>query len=114
LIPFYREELVDSKEIKTTALSGSLTEEEFPASLRNHFEFNSDDKEIRILNYMEKGEFPLRGGCEYAAEAIENILLNLFEINQWKVIKLENIHILENQESKPLNFQFISDFFGLE
>ncbi|MCH9636562.1 MAG: hypothetical protein K0U16_01225 [Gammaproteobacteria bacterium] len=111
LIPFHREELVDSKEIKTTALSGTLTEEELPASLRNHFEFNSDDKEIRILNYMEKGEFSLRGGCEYAAEAIENILLNLFEISQWKVIKLENIRILENQESKPLNFQFISDFF---
>lgn len=62
LIPFHREELMDSKEIKTTALSGTLTEEELPASLRNHFEFNSDDKEIRILNYMEKGEFSLKEG----------------------------------------------------
>ncbi len=111
LVSFHTEELVALQGAKSTVLSGGLTEAELPALLKS--QPDSEASTLRILNYREHVELSLRGNYTYAYEAIEKLLLNLFEISQWKVIKLENIRIIEKEESKPLTFQFIAELFDI-
>jgi hypothetical protein len=60
---------------------------------------------------MERPEHFQKIDYEYAVEAIEKTLLNLFEVAKWNIIKLEGITILGKEESKPFNFQFIFNLY---
>lgn len=110
-IPFHIEELIEPKGSEDTVLSGDLAEQELPASLKGRPEFNSEDKTLRILNYLERAEHFQKVDYEYAVAAIEKTLLNLFDVAKWEIIKLEGITISGKEKSKPLNFQFIFNLY---
>ena len=90
-VPFHIEELIEPKGSEDTVLSGDLAEQELPASLKGRPEFNSEDKTLRILNYLDRAEHFQKVDYEYAVAAIEKTLLNLFEVVKWEIIKLEGI-----------------------
>ncbi|WP_342220212.1 hypothetical protein [Rickettsiella endosymbiont of Miltochrista miniata] len=110
-VPFHIEELIEPKGSEDTVLSGELAEQELPASLKGRPEFNSEDKTLRILNYLERAEHFQKIDYKHAVEAIEKTLLNLFDVAKWEIIKLEGITISGKEESKPLNFQFIFNLY---
>ncbi len=110
-VPFHIEELIEPKGSEDTVLSGDLSEQELPASLKGRPEFNSEDKTLRILNYLEGAEHFQKVDYEYAVAAIEKTLLNLFDVAKWAIIKLEGITISGKEESKALNFQFIFNLY---
>lgn len=110
-VPFHIEELIEPKGSEDTVLSGDLAEQELPASLKGRPEFNSEDKTLRILNYLEGAEHFQKVDYEYAVAAIEKTLLNLFDVAKWEIIKLEGISLSGKEESKPLNFQFMFNLY---
>jgi hypothetical protein len=110
-VPFHIEELIEPKSSEDTVLSGDLAEQELPASLKGRPEFNSEDKALRILNYLDRAEHFQKVDYEYAVVALEKTLLNLFDVAKWGIVKLEGITISGKEESKPLNFQFIFNLY---
>jgi hypothetical protein len=111
LVPFHIEKLIAPRGSEDRVLSGNLSEQELPASLKSQPELNSEGKVVRSLNYMERLEHTQRVEYEYAVETIENTLLSFFEVAKWKIIKLEAISISGRKETKHLNFQFIFSLY---
>lgn len=111
-VPFHIEELIEPKSSEDTVLAGDLAEQELPTSLKERPEFTSEDKTLRILNYLEGAENFQKVDYEYAVTALEKTLLNLFNVAKWSIVKLEGITISGKEGGRPLNFQFIFNLYG--
>ena len=95
LLPFYHSQLTPEE---NNALTGSTVQEELPPSLQARPPeplLQPDDPAFRLLSYIGNSG---RRRATNIKETSEMLLLSLFTLAHWEMIKLENVVIVEGKQ----------------
>jgi hypothetical protein len=108
LLPSYHSELTLQE---NSTFTGGLTQEELPPSLQARPSeplLQPDDQTFRLLSCIDGGR--IRVGN--IRETGQSLLLSLFELAHWEIIKLEHVVIVEGTQEHTFDFNFIARLYA--
>lgn len=109
LLPLYRSELTLQK---YSVLTGGVAREELPPILRESQPeplLQPDDPVFRLLSHMSHSG---KAQVESMKAEGQALLLRLFELVHWEVIRLEHVVIVEGGQEHTLDFNFIAKLYS--